>query len=159
MAIEHGRARDPAELLNTVVGETQKVPSRLWRELFTGFFSAPDPTPELRRVSVPTLIVWGDRDTYALRAAQDRLLEVIPGARLLAYEGAGHAIHWEDPGRFAGDLTAFVTLTCNKNRRVGPGEQPCRLSTIVCDISSAGIPTPTCASRSETPLSEKECGL
>jgi pimeloyl-ACP methyl ester carboxylesterase len=96
------------EFLDTVVAETQKVPSRVWREAFQGFLNTPDFSGELRRVSVPSLLVWGDRDTYALRAAQDRLLSVLPGSRLIAYEGAGHAHHWEDPARFTKDLMAFV---------------------------------------------------
>jgi non-heme chloroperoxidase len=67
-----------------------------------------DFTGELANVSVPTLLTWGDRDTYTLRAAQDRLLQVVPGARFIIYEGYGHAFHWEDPTRFAADLVAFV---------------------------------------------------
>lgn len=51
---------------------------------------------------------WGDRDIYAHWDSQDRLVSTIPGARLLVYEGAGHAVHWEDPLQFAGDLNAFL---------------------------------------------------
>ncbi len=36
------------------------------------------------------------------------LASSIPGARLLVYEGAGHAMHWEEPRRFAADLTEFA---------------------------------------------------
>jgi pimeloyl-ACP methyl ester carboxylesterase len=57
---------------------------------------------------VPTLIVWGDRDTYAARAAQDRLLAAIPGAKFVAYMGAGHGFHWENPAEFSKDLLTFV---------------------------------------------------
>ena len=32
----------------------------------------------------------------------------IPQARLLAYERVGHALHWEEPERFAADLAGFV---------------------------------------------------
>lgn len=42
------------------------------------------------------------------RDQQDRLLELIPGARLKMYEGVGHAPHWEDPRRFALELAAFL---------------------------------------------------
>jgi pimeloyl-ACP methyl ester carboxylesterase len=96
------------DFFDTVVSETLKVPARLWHQLFTGFLETPDFTQELARVSVPSLIVWGDRDTYATRSMQDRLLAAIPGARLLEYKGAGHAFHWEDPKRFTRDLAAFI---------------------------------------------------
>ena len=103
-------ARDMApDHLDTIVAETLKVPARVWREAFQGFLKTPDFTSELAGVSVPALLMWGDRDTYALRAAQDRLLEVIPRARLITYEGFGHAFHWEDPVRFTNDLASFVS--------------------------------------------------
>ena len=98
----------PADHFDTVVAETVKVPARIWHEAFDGFLQAPDITGELARVTAPTLIMWGDRDTYTLRAGQDRLLAAIPGARLHVNEGAGHAFHWEDPGQFTQDLLAFL---------------------------------------------------
>jgi pimeloyl-ACP methyl ester carboxylesterase len=102
-------ARDmPADRLDIVVGETCKVPSYVWRAAFAGFLGTQDFTADLHRVSAPAMIVWGDRDTYASREAQDRLLAALPGARLVVYKGAGHALHWEEPARFAGDLSAFV---------------------------------------------------
>jgi pimeloyl-ACP methyl ester carboxylesterase len=98
----------PAEALEVIVAETLKVPARVWHEAFQGFLSTPDFTSELTRASMPALLVWGDLDTYAPRSSQDRLLEVLPSARLIVYEGHGHALHWEDPGRFANDLASFV---------------------------------------------------
>jgi len=59
--------------------------------------------------SVPTLIAWGDKDSYAHRDSQERLRAVLRGARFSVYEGGGHGFHWEDPARFAGDLAAFLT--------------------------------------------------
>ena len=56
----------------------------------------------------PTLIVWGDRDALSPRRDQDALLTTISGSRLVVYEGAGHALHWEQPERFAADLVAFA---------------------------------------------------
>jgi non-heme chloroperoxidase len=97
-----------ADHLDAVVAETLKVPARVWRETFDGFLKTPDFTSELTNVSVPVLLMWGDRDSYALRAAQDRLRDVMPNARFIAYEGFGHAFHWEAPERFTRDLVAFL---------------------------------------------------
>lgn len=97
------RPMDPAHL-DTMVDETLKVPARIWREAFRGFLDAPNFSAGLAHVSAPVLVAWGDKDTYATRAAQDQLLARIPGARLRVYEGGGHAFHWEDPAAFVADL-------------------------------------------------------
>jgi non-heme chloroperoxidase len=98
----------PEDYLATVVAETVKVPARVWRAAFTGFLETPDFSDGLTRVNVPTLLQWGGLDTYTSRAQQDRLVSVIPGAKLVVYEDNGHAIHWEDPVRVTGDLVSFL---------------------------------------------------
>lgn len=98
---------DPA-FLNTVIGETLKVPARVWHQTFSGFLATAAFTEELRRVSVPVLLVWGDRDSYATRRDQEVLQQVMPTAQLVVYEGVGHAIHWESPQRVAAELVDFI---------------------------------------------------
>ena len=97
----------PPSYLDTVVRESLKVPARVWRAAFEGFFED-DFTEELRTITAPTLVVWGTRDSLCSRADQDALLAAIAGARLVVYENAGHALHWEEPERFALDLVGFV---------------------------------------------------
>lgn len=97
------------QFLETVVRETRKPPARVWRAAFHAFLATPGFSRELAAVSVPTLLVWGDRDIYAPRSHQDALLAAIPHARLSVYEGAGHALHWEDPAAFAAEISAFIT--------------------------------------------------
>ena len=101
------RAMD-ANHLDTVVAETLKVPAFVWHAAFRGFLETEDFSSQLARVTIPTLLIWGELDTYASRAGQDRLRQVLPHARLITYEGHGHALHWEDPGRFVADLVSFV---------------------------------------------------
>jgi non-heme chloroperoxidase len=102
------RPMDSAHL-ETVVAETLKVPARIWREAFEGFLATPDFSGALRRVTVPTLLMWGDKDAYTARDQQNRLLGAIPGSRLLEYSGGGHAFHWEDPAGVAKDLVSFLS--------------------------------------------------
>lgn len=94
--------------LDIVVGETLKVPARIWKEAFEGFVTTPDFSMDLSRVAAPTLLMWGDKDSYAPRDHQDRLVSRLQNARLVVYEGAGHAFHWEDPARVVADLVAFL---------------------------------------------------
>jgi pimeloyl-ACP methyl ester carboxylesterase len=97
----------PPAFLDTVVQESLKVPARVWRAAFAGFFED-DFAGELGKITAPTLLLWGDRDGLSRHADQGTLVASIPGARLAVYEGAGHALHWEEPGRFAADLAAFA---------------------------------------------------
>jgi non-heme chloroperoxidase len=99
------------QFLETVVRETCRPPARVWRAAFHAFLSTPDFSSELASVSVHTLLVWGDRDSYAPRAHQDALLGALPHAHLSVYDGAGHALHWEDPAAFAAEISAFVDRT------------------------------------------------
>jgi non-heme chloroperoxidase len=65
--------------------------------------------------------VWGDRDALFTCAEQERLAETIPHARLTVYEGTGHALHWEEPQRFAAQLAAFA-LTLGGSRMMSSPE-------------------------------------
>jgi pimeloyl-ACP methyl ester carboxylesterase len=99
----------PAPFLDTIVKESLKVPARVWRAAFDGFFED-DVAGELGRIRTPTLILlWGDRDAFCSRADEEALLAAVPGSRLMVYEGAGHGLHWEEPERFAADLAAFAS--------------------------------------------------
>jgi pimeloyl-ACP methyl ester carboxylesterase len=89
------------------VGESLKVPARVWRAAFAGFLHD-DLTPELGRIAAPTLIIWGDQDGCCSRAMQNALVSGIPQPQLVVYAGAGHATHWEEPRRVAADLVTFV---------------------------------------------------
>jgi len=97
----------PSDFFEDVVVESLKVPARVWRATFAEFL-VQDHSDALERVTAPTLILWGDKDTFCGRADQDSLVASIPGARLVTYAGAGHALHWEDPQRIAEDLALFA---------------------------------------------------
>lgn len=97
----------PAEFLDAVVAESLKLPARVWRATFAGFLED-DCAASLSHITCPTLILWGARDALSVRRDQDALLAAIPNSRLLEYSAAGHALHWEEPGRFARDVEGFV---------------------------------------------------
>ena len=97
----------PPAFLETVIAESLKVPARVWREAYAGLLEDEHAT-RLGGIGAPTLLFWGDQDTFARRPDQEFLLASIAGSRLAVYRGAGHAFHWEEPARFAADLVEFV---------------------------------------------------
>jgi non-heme chloroperoxidase len=97
----------PEDFFAGALEASGKLPARVWQGLWEGM---PHAGAEVRlaAIRVPTLLVWGDRDAIFGRAAQDELLGLIRGARLLEYDDVGHSPHWETPAVFARDLLAFL---------------------------------------------------
>jgi non-heme chloroperoxidase len=100
------RPIDPA-YYETVVNEGLKPPARVWQAAFSGIMNA-DYAAQLKDISKPTLILWGDQDAFCSRSSQFELTNGIRNSRLVIYEGTGHALHWEQPARFAEDLRSFI---------------------------------------------------
>jgi pimeloyl-ACP methyl ester carboxylesterase len=61
------------------------------------------------RVTVPSLVVWGREDTLTPLAQGERLVSLIPGARLVVLDGVGHIPQIEDPPQVSRALLAFLT--------------------------------------------------
>jgi pimeloyl-ACP methyl ester carboxylesterase len=98
------------DFLDTVVGESLKLPARVWREVAAGIV-AMDGRADLARVPAPTLVMWGDRDGVFGRSEQEQLCAGIPRATLVVHEQTGHTPHWERPVRFARTLQSFFEST------------------------------------------------
>jgi pimeloyl-ACP methyl ester carboxylesterase len=60
---------------------------------------------------IPTLIVWGDRDTIIPVSHAYSAHAAIPGSRLEIIEGSGHFPHVESPDRFVAVLEDFLRTT------------------------------------------------
>jgi pimeloyl-ACP methyl ester carboxylesterase len=59
-------------------------------------------------ITVPTLLIAADRDDITPLAAQHRLAERIPGARLEIIPDVGHLIHYETPAQAAALIAGFL---------------------------------------------------
>jgi pimeloyl-ACP methyl ester carboxylesterase len=103
----------PPEFIDAVVSESLKVPAGVWRAALREAHLEADDTGELGAIAAPTLIVAGQHDTIHPPGEHDTLRAAIHGARLVVYQDAGHAIHWEEPRRFAADLAAFTASLPN----------------------------------------------
>ncbi len=97
----------PPEVIDVLADDTLKVPARVWHEMFASLLRYDD-THELARVVAPTMLIWGDQDALVSREMQAMLVERIPHVELIVYPGVGHTPRWDDPQRFAADLSAFV---------------------------------------------------
>ncbi|GAA2246391.1 alpha/beta hydrolase [Herbiconiux moechotypicola] len=72
-------------------------------------FSATDFRADLADVDVPTLVVHGDDDQIVPFELSGRLsAELVPGARLLVYEGGAHGLPDTERDRLHADLLAFL---------------------------------------------------
>jgi non-heme chloroperoxidase len=72
-------------------------------------FSATDFRPDLAALDVPTLVIHGDDDQIVpFEVGGKRSAELVPGARLLVYEGSPHALPDTDRDRLHADLLAFI---------------------------------------------------
>lgn len=100
----------PKEFLDSAIGESTRLTARVWKALLEGMLTTP-PADELARKGIPTLLVWGDKDSVFPPANRDALARQLPAAERLDYEETGHATHWERPEQFAEDLHDFIRRT------------------------------------------------
>ena len=71
-------------------------------------FSKVDFTEELKKISVPTLVLVGELDILKSRKYSEIIAREIPGAELLIIPHGGHAICMEQPGAFNTAILGFV---------------------------------------------------
>ncbi|MBX3264216.1 MAG: alpha/beta hydrolase [Labilithrix sp.] len=64
--------------------------------------------PALRAFQKPTLVVYGAFDRFITVAMARHTAELVPGARLVQYERAGHAPFVDEAARFDEELARFV---------------------------------------------------
>ncbi len=64
--------------------------------------------PLLRGITLPTLIMWGEKDSWIPLELAHRFEQDISGARLITYEGAGHIPMEEIPEITARDAREFL---------------------------------------------------
>lgn len=92
---------------NLLVDESMKMPVTAFKEAFKGLVDV-DLVAELKNIKTPVLILWGDADAFFQSGGQELLKKNISHAKYITYKGTGHAIHWEEPVKFAADITSFV---------------------------------------------------
>lgn len=70
---------------------------------------------EISRLNIPTLFIHGDRDaSFPLEVTSKPAAALIPGARLLVYEGGPHGLYFTHKQRLNDDLSQFVKEDTHK---------------------------------------------
>jgi pimeloyl-ACP methyl ester carboxylesterase len=64
----------------------------------------------LRRIDIPTLVLWGARDRFTLPEYGASFAAAIPAARFEVLEAAGHYPHIEQPERFVEVVANFLDI-------------------------------------------------
>ena len=95
----------------------------------------------MSHVSVPTLLVWGERDPLVPREYGERMRDAIRDSELVVIPRAGHITMWESPERFNSEVLSFFRQiesqpTSELSERAGfnwgieglDDELPCRAS-------------------------------
>lgn len=93
-------------LVARLVDESLAIPAKVWRASFLGLLQA-EVVEAMAHIHVPTLLLYGSRDAI-VRDDQQVLLDQMPDAEILVYDGLGHGPHLTHPERVAKDLAAFV---------------------------------------------------
>jgi pimeloyl-ACP methyl ester carboxylesterase len=65
----------------------------------------------LHRISVPSLILWGENDRLVPPAYGPAFAELVPGARLETIKDCGHLPNIEKPEEFVAKIDAFIDGT------------------------------------------------
>lgn len=71
------------------------------------FLEAKVAVDRLDRITAPTLVLWGEQDTWLEPATADRLAAAIPGAVRRTIPAAGHFVAEDDPHATATTLAGF----------------------------------------------------
>ena len=71
-------------------------------------FTEADLTDVLDKVTVPTLLLYGDKDRRSPRRVAESLHSSMPGSRLVFVDEAGHDVNIEAPDVFDSEVRSFL---------------------------------------------------
>ena len=66
------------------------------------------PLEQLAQLSIPTLLVWGERDVLVPRRLGEQLQAALPGSRLEVIAGAGHNVMYDRAAAFNRMVVPFL---------------------------------------------------
>jgi pimeloyl-ACP methyl ester carboxylesterase len=103
-------AEPPPEFVPLLADMTADVrPESLRTELRV--LAEADQRDLLPRITVPTLLIWGEHDVRSPLSVARQFEDAIPEAQLVVIPGAGHLSNLERPGEFNEAVRDFLRLT------------------------------------------------
>jgi len=95
----------PEDSLTVIARNRQATALYAWEP----YFHNPKLRPRLRRITIPTLLLWGASDRFVTPGYYGAAYrDAIPGSRLEIIERAGHFPHIEQPEAFVERVRAFL---------------------------------------------------
>jgi pimeloyl-ACP methyl ester carboxylesterase len=64
--------------------------------------------PMINKINIPTLVIWGENDSYVSLANGEKIAKLIPGARLEIIKRAGHGLHLKHLTKFYNLIKEFA---------------------------------------------------
>ena len=90
-----------------LVNESMKAPAHVWKMVIKGL-STVNYSAELKRIKVPALILFGEKDGLCKMEEQKEFQREIQKSVLITYNDLGHTPHWENPKKVADDINTFL---------------------------------------------------
>jgi pimeloyl-ACP methyl ester carboxylesterase len=104
-----GRRPDSAIVaeLDAIVADTRPAA----HERVAAAMASCDLSSLLERITVPTLLIWGEEDVRSPLSVAEQFRSSIPGAELVTIPNAGHVSNLEQPDRFNEAVRRFCGVT------------------------------------------------
>ena len=77
-----------------------------------------DYRPVLKNIETPCLLTYGTESNYYPPENYQYMQELLPDARIVAFEGCGHALHLQDPALFNATVNDFLLSTESVNKEI-----------------------------------------
>lgn len=101
-------ANAEAEVVAHVRRMVERVPQQAIDSALAAMMNRPDSTPDLPRMSCPTVIIVGEQDQVTPLAEAERMHAAMPRSRLTVIPEAGHLANVERPDEFTHALHDFL---------------------------------------------------
>jgi len=96
------------KLMYYSIGEMDYYKSGNLKQTFKNVYQV-SIVPDLEKITVKTLILWGEIDTFTLLKDGKLMHECIKNSQLVIIHNAGHKFIYENPEKFVKEVLKFIT--------------------------------------------------